>query len=177
MNALGFAWDPVRGANIDERSESIWNDYVLASALFNITFSPSNLNMQEHPDASQFHESGWVYYDEMSAILPSRTTGNLAFSAQMHAPISRANILSGSSGGSSPSGGHDYCMIMHHMAFRITCSQRMRCMLMPIWQTSKICTSTMAMNRMIIQPHSLCSLHHLFYTICTSFCKPSISFY
>jgi hypothetical protein len=107
MNALGFAWDPVRGANIDERSESIWNDYVLASALFNITFSPSNLNMQKHPDASQFCESGWVYYDEMSAILPLRTTGNLAFSVQTRASISHANISSGSSGGPSPSGSHD----------------------------------------------------------------------
>jgi hypothetical protein len=37
MNTSGFAWDPVWGANIDLRSELVWNDYVLASALFNIT--------------------------------------------------------------------------------------------------------------------------------------------
>ena len=103
----------------------MWNDYVLVSALFNIALWPSNLNIQKHPDASNFRNHGWEYYEEMSTILPSRTTSNYTFSAQTHAAISTANVSSSLSGGSSsPPGSHDDAA--HHVQDNVQPEDEMR---------------------------------------------------
>jgi hypothetical protein len=76
--------------------------------MFTITFRSSNRNVQKHPEAKAFRNRGWEHYQEMSAILPARTSGQLAFSAQMRDPVSAGDISSGSpSDKSSLHGGHD----------------------------------------------------------------------
>jgi hypothetical protein len=108
MNASGFAWDPAQGANIEPTSEAVWKAYIKASVMFTITFWSSNRNVQKHPEAKPFRNRGWEHYQEMSAILPARTSGQLVFSAQMRDPVSAGNISSGSpSDKSSLHGGHD----------------------------------------------------------------------
>ncbi|RDX49207.1 hypothetical protein OH76DRAFT_1321152, partial [Lentinus brumalis] len=56
--ASGFTWSPEHGANITPADEPAWAAFVKA-----------------HPEAEQFRNKGWPFYEKMAALIPHNPKG------------------------------------------------------------------------------------------------------
>ncbi|KAK0235160.1 hypothetical protein EDD85DRAFT_739700, partial [Armillaria nabsnona] len=58
LDASRFHWDEKTGASITPESEHVWEAYC-----------------QSHPDAKEFKNQGWPFYDEVKSLMPIELQG------------------------------------------------------------------------------------------------------
>lgn len=78
-NASGFAYSPELGANIGAEGESVWADYLLVSEQREVHHEANYYLRQKNPAASSVKNKGWIFYEKMKLIGPTKGKGKNRF--------------------------------------------------------------------------------------------------
>jgi hypothetical protein len=86
----GWEYSLESGANITAESETVWTDWIskleVSAANTPLPLAATNMIQAKAAlTAKQFKNKGWLHYDAMKQLLPSKTRGSLAFYTRMPA--------------------------------------------------------------------------------------------